>query len=75
MHIAATRRSVMARLKNKLLELFCNSFSFFEITMTKVFKTTVEGQAMDITAAKAQRVVESLRSHFSSGEERKKPET
>ena len=36
--------------------------------MTKVFKTTVEGQAMDITVAKAQRVVESLRSHFNSGE-------
>ena len=33
-----------------------------------MFKTTVEGQAKDITAAKVQRVVESLRSHFNSGE-------
>lgn len=57
-HIAPTRRSVMARLNNRMFERLCTDTSlFFKIIIIKVLKRTVKGDAADMTTAFPKRVM------------------
>ena len=42
---APTKRSATAKPAIKILEFVCNCLTFFIVTITKVFKRTVNGQA------------------------------
>ena len=64
---APTRRSVMARLNNRVVQGYCSSFLRVTAMMTEMFKITVAGEAMQVMPSKIQENVVPLRSHSKLG--------
>ena len=65
--IAPTRRSVMARLNNRVVQGYCSSLLCVTTMMTEMFKITVAGEAMQVMPSKIQENVVPLRSHSKLG--------
>ena len=67
MFIAPTKMSAAAMLDNKMLECFCSSFLDLTPAITKMFKMTAAGDAIDTIATIIQGKTLSVRSHKKVG--------
>ena len=65
--ITPTRRSVTARLDNRMYEFFWNRLSRFTIKITSAFKKMMAGEAKDFMPTKIHGKVVSFKSHVKSG--------
>ena len=67
MFIAPTKISAAAMLDNKMLEFFCSSFLDLTAAITKMFKMTAAGDAIDTIATITQGKILSVGSHAKFG--------
>ena len=67
MFIAPTKMSAAAMLDNKMLECFCSSFLDLTAAITKMFKMTAAGDAIDTNATITQGKILSVGSHTKFG--------
>ena len=67
MFIAPTKISATAMLDNKMLEFFCSSFLDLTAAITKMFKMTAAGDAIDTIATITQGKILSVGSHAKFG--------
>ena len=67
MFIAPTRRSVTARLDNRIWEILCNSFFRFIAMITNAFKRILTREAMGAMGTKIQGIMISFKCHTKPG--------
>ena len=67
MFIAPTKMSAEAMLDNKMLEFFCSSFLDLTAAITKMFRMTAAGDAVDTIATITQGKMLSFGSHTKFG--------